>query len=369
MMQVMTIVFAIFLFFSLIEMLGYMAEYWVKDNFRYHSRTLVGFFLYFFMFQLIYLPLLFFKKPLHVLQTLWSIVCVLIVIAFLIVLARRHRNILNKSYVKTMSNLFQEQMISIKNGKKFDFTFWLGIIICMLMALQIYLSLISGFNGWDTAYYISTVVQATDTDTMYLFDGYTGVRNTVINIRYAMSSFYMHSAVVAKIFQVHGAIVCRFFNSIVCHLLSACVVYGIGREIWQDKKNARILVIFWILANLGISTIYLPSCFLYIRPYEAKAYCANIVLPTVILIMLQICKNTDNKKRWLELLIINVASVAISSSCLLLVPFLEGIWMIVYLVTTKRFAEIWRMVICLLPNIAYLGLYIVDRFDIWKIVI
>lgn len=369
MMQVMTIVFAIFLFFSLIEMLGYVCECWIKDHHKHHSRMLMGFFLYFCMFQLIYLPLLFLKMPLHVLQVVWSIVCVLIIFLFFTALAKKYHNLSDQSGAKTISSLIQKRIKDIKPDNRLDFTFCLGVIMCLLLALQIYLSVISGFNGWDTAYYISTVVQAVDTDTMYIFDGYSGVRDTVINIRYAMSSFYMHSALVADIFQVHGAIVCRFFNAVVCHLLSACVIYRIGKEIWQDKKHACALVIFWILANLGISTMYLPSCFLYIRSYEAKTYCANIVLPVVILVMLQICKNADNKKKWLELMIINIASVAISSSCLLLVPFLEGIWMIVYLVTTKRFAEIWKMVLCLLPSIFYLGLYIIDRFDIWKIVI
>ena len=248
MMQVMTIVFAIFLFFSLIEMLGYVGECWIKDPHKHHSRMLMGFFLYFCVFQLIYLPLLFLKMPLHVLQVVWSIVCVLIIFLFFAALAKKYHNLSDQSGAKTISSLIQKRIKDIKPDNRLDFTFCLGVIMCLLLALQIYLSVISGFNGWDTAYYISTVVQAVDTDTMYIFDGYSGVRDTVINIRYAMSSFYMHSALVADIFQVHGAIVCRFFNAVVCHLLSACVIYRIGKEIWQEKS----MPVLWLFSG------YLP---------------------------------------------------------------------------------------------------------------
>ena len=101
MMQVMTIVFAIFLFFSLIEMLGYVGECWIKDHHKHHSRMLMGFFLYFCMFQLIYLPLLFLKMPLHVLQMVWSIVCVLIIFLFFAALAKKYHNLSDQSGAKT----------------------------------------------------------------------------------------------------------------------------------------------------------------------------------------------------------------------------------------------------------------------------
>ena len=106
-----------------------------------------------------------------------------------------------------------------------------------------------------------------------------------------------------------------------------------------------------------------------IRSYEAKACCANIVLPAILLIIIRIFKHPEWKGKWWILLPVNIAAVAISSSCLLLVPFLEGLMMLSYLITTKKFKEIGQMFLCLLPCICYLGLYVVDRFDIWKIVI
>lgn len=354
MMQIMVTLLVVFLFFSIAGMLGYIFERCTKN--KYKNILLTGFFLYFTLFQILYLPLMFLKQPLHILSTVWGIVCSFIIVVFLILFFTRNK----------ISNISEKvKMHAFKWNS--DTGMWL--IMLTLLMIQMFFSITSGFNGWDTAYYISNVVQSMDTDTMYLFDGYTGVKDTVINMRYAMCSYFMHSAVIGDIFQIHGAVVCRFFNTAVCHIFSAYVVYLLGKEVWNEKGSACALVSFWILANFGLSTMYFACQFLMIRSYEAKACCANIVLPAILLIIIRIFKHPEWKGKWWILLPVNIAAVAISSSCLLLVPFLEGLMMLSYLITTKKGREIGQMFLCLFPCICYLGLYVVDRFDIWKIVI
>ena len=342
-----------FLFLLMIEMLGYIYNNFIEK--KEGNNLLIGFFLYFALFQLVALSMILMQRPLHELSVVWSGICAMILGAFLL-LAVHNQKKLRKTWE-------QKRNRQIKwNGET-------GIlcVVVLLTLLQIYLACTWGNNSWDTAYYIGNVVQAVDTDTMYIFDGYTGLKDQIINLRYAMSSFYMNDAVISYISGIHGAIICRFFNVLICQILSVYIVYLLGKEIWDEKKRVYAFICFWVLANMGTSTGYLASCFLLTRSYEAKAFCANVVIPAAILILLRLVRTKGEKMHWHSLFVMNLASVAISASCLMLIPFLEGIFFLAYLFIMKKYKEIGRMFVCLLPSMAYLAMYMMSHLGLLQI--
>lgn len=339
MMQIVGILIAVFLFVVLTAVLG--KTYNNCINQKEGKALLNGFFLYFALFEIIALPMIMLKLPLHVLCILWM--AVLVVIAVTGCISRVWR-------VK----------FKIENKAVF-------LVLVLLVLLQIVVAVMKPNNSWDTAFYIGGVVKSVQTDTMYLYDGYTGWKDTVINLKYAMCSFYMHDAVLSRVMGIHAAVVCRWFNTLVCHIFSAYIVYCLGMEIWNKKKDACFMVIFWVIANLGMTTEYFAGSFLMNRSYEAKAFCANIVIPAALYYLLKIIKNPSLKSGWINLFVLNIASVAISSSSLLLIPLMEGIVLLIMIVIKRRPAYLKNSLLCVLPSIFYLALYMLNHFNIWKI--
>lgn len=344
MLQITIIIGIVLLFFLIIAALGQIYNNCIGQE---EGKTLFyGFFLYFALFEIVGLPMILTQKHLSSLCVIWGIVVAIILIAGCFIFLKGAK----------------KPKIVIENRK-----LWTAAILLLLF--QIVIALLHPNNSWDTAFYIGGVVKSVQTDTMYIYDGYTGWKDSAINLKYAMCSFYMHDAVISAISGVHAAIVCRLFNTLVCQLFSAYVVYCLGNEIWGESRSSCLMVIFWITTNLGISTEYFASTFLLTRSYEAKAFCANIVIPGVIYLLIRIIKNPAVRTNWINLLILNISSVAISSSGLLLIPLLEGIILLVMTVIKRKPVYIWKIFICELPCVFYLGLYFVNHFNLLKIVI
>lgn len=342
---------AVVLFFLISYMLGSIFNKFVSKE---ENPLFIGFFLYYALFEIIALPLILMQKSLSTLMFTWGFVCVMVAAFFLYALVKNKKGI--------------NEVIAKNKDRYSDFTqkiSWLCSVV--LVGLETLFSLLHPNNSWDTTFYIGTVVKSVDTNTMYIYDGYTGWKNVFINIKYAMCSFYMNDALIGIITKVHGAIICRFFNTVICHLIAAYIVYLLGRELFIEKKAAYGMVCVFAVANLGLGTGYLANDFLLNRSYEAKAFCANVVVPGLLLVLIRILKNSDNRKKWISLLVVNIASVSISSSSLLLVPLMCALLIGTNIFVTKKWNHILWLLICCIPNVMYLLLYFINQFQIIQI--
>lgn len=337
----------IILFFIAIWMMGSLFLILVNGNKKEGNTFFIGFFVYYSVFQFLALPLIFTFRPLSWLSVIWGIMIV-VCFAWIIVLYKKNNIIKKNCMIKKQDGRLSPERI----------------IMFFLVVLQTYIMLVHEYNGWDTAYYIPNVNTSIATDSMYLFDGTLGSPAIRLNLRYAMSSFYMHDAVLGQIFGIPGTLVCYYFNGIVCSIFSAFIVYKIGILLFQKRKWADIVVSFWVLANLGIGNMYFASDFLIERSYEAKAYCCNIIIPAVIYVFLKIYKEQENKENWIWLFVINLSCVAISESSMLLVPILNGCLFVGHIIIEKRIRNLGKMVLCLLPNICYLFVYLLFNLGI-----
>lgn len=326
------------LFFCIVWLVGCFFVKLVDKGTKNESPLFIGFFLYYALFQMIALPLICTLSALSELSVLW-VGCVVALSIISILYCR-------KDITKYLLAGVRRRAISM-----------IDIIMIIAIIGQTALAMVQIYNGWDTAYYIANVNTSIDTNTMYLYDGSTGLPERYLNFRYALSGFYMHDAVIGQVFNIPGAIVCHYFNGIVCHVFSAYIVYIIGMFVWNEKKWAKVLVIVSVLVNCGISTIYFANAFLMERSYEAKAYCANIIIPAIIYIIIKIYREPKKKELWIYLFIINLSSVAISESSMLLVPVLNGCMLLGHCIVERRMRDLGKMLFCILPNICYVLTY------------
>lgn len=317
---------------------------WETSGFQ---LILIGFFVYFSLFQIIALPMILMKKSLTSLNTAWWIICILLLV-LTIVLAAVKRSFPLPEFKGFFKNISFAKIAAV------GATGFLGYFV----GVQRYL-------GWDTSYYIGTINISVYTDSMYIVDGYTGVAGEFMDLRYALSSFYMHSAVLCKTFRLHPALMQQYTIGTLCVVLSCIVVYLIGRELFPERKNSpAVLTLCWIFLNFFFKTDFTTSQFLLYRAYEAKAFCANVIALSVLYIVIRLWKQKmRGKQYWQELFLVVFASVPISMSSMLLIPAFLGIMLAVWLFVHRDLKVIPYGFICVLPNLSYILLYVLYAKD------
>lgn len=336
----LTLMIIIFIF--ALYILGKALLICVREKLSLTYILSMGFLLYYALFELVAFPMTLIQRSLTELTYVWmSVLLVVLIFA-----------ICDKRFWKI-------KMIHKMPIKSTGHRILLGTSI-VLFVIQTYIMINITMSAWDVAYYIGGVNSSIVTDTMYIYDGSSGMRLENINIRYALSSFWTNDAVLAKIFALHGTIVCRYFNAIILSILSVCVVWELAKYFFGRWESQCKVVIFWMLANSGVTQLYYSNNFLLLRGMENKSYCCNFLIPIIILLILKIWRDSGNQGNWICLFVANMASVSISGTAMILVPILVGCCMGGHWLFEKSWSNFRRTVLCMLPCLVYMGIYVLS---------
>ncbi len=312
-----------------------------------------GFFGYFGLFQLFALPMICFQVPFHILVIVWGIVCVLILLKGIVL----H----GKELLGRIAQIGCE--LAVKQ-------WYLVIVAALLLLFLIVYQCIYYYSGFDTAFYIGTINTTLHTDSMYLFDGETGWAEKYLDMRYAFSGFYMNTAFWCRLFGLAPVIAQNYGMGSICIFMASVVTFLIGREIFgDDTRKAYFYVILIGMLNIFFVSGYSTADFLLFRGYEAKGFCANVVIPAVFYAILVLWKEAGEKKRWQLVFLVAFASIPVSMSSLLIVPAAIGIAVLAECLVQKKIGILWRGILCLLPNAFYLVMYFLYTKKIWLIMV
>lgn len=321
----------------------------------------VGFFLYFAFFQVIAEIMIFTKQKLHVLGNVWLAVLILLLAAAVSVVYTQGR-VLRRQKENENARPMQAAVFGGFQCSKMDNSERLLLgVMALAIACECAAAVLMQRNiGWDFAYYIGNMATSAATDTMYLYDGSSGLLRNKIDLRYALSSFYMNTAWASRMMGVSALALQKYAMGVLCVLLTNAVVYSFAMEVFgRDRKKSAALVIFTIILTIFWDVYDTSAQFLMLRGYEAKAYCANVVLPMALYLLYRIWKDESDIKNWAELFLTAFASVAVSMSSLILVPALIGIMLLAHLFIERHCsaAFIRRAFYCMMPNICYFLVY------------
>lgn len=343
-------------YFVIFAGFGYLVSHFMKLETTLTEKVLFGFFCYFSLFQLVALPLIMLKQTLTLLTVLWSIILGIVAVIMIF--------LLYKERIQIKEVLSKQKKVGYFTGKNLLYFVLVGIFLgflCYFVAIQ-------NFWGWDTAFYIGTVSTSLDTDTMYLYNGENGVLRKKISFRYALSAFYMNSAVFCKITGISAVMFQKYVMGILCAILHTISLGFIGKKLYG--KNPEKVVLFIILAGMlnfffvsGFST----SNFLLFRSYEAKAYCANVVITAVFGAILGVHQNLEKKENWKVLFLIMMASVPVSMSSILIVPMIVFVALAAEYIMTKNRKIIKYGILCMIPNGIYLVIYLLNTLKVLEI--
>ncbi len=315
------------------------------------ENLVLGFFIYFALFQLFALPLILLKQHLTLLMVLWLAVVAIVLILGFIVLYKEMKGERRKK-----KNLIKSRQIMCY------------LAMAVLVLFFCYFTAIQNYWGWDTAFYIGTISTTVDTDTMYLINGESGAAEKVLPLRYALSGFYMNSAVFCKITGITAVYFQKYVMGTLCVLLYFSILYLVGQALFEKSitKTAGFLWAAGIL-NLFFVSEYTTSQFLILRAYEAKAYCANVIIPAIFWLLLLLHKDLQNKGNWKALFLVMLASVPVSMSAIFIAPAMVGIAVLGESIVNKNLKIFINGMVCILPNAVYLVMYLLYTLDVWVI--
>lgn len=315
-----------------------------------YDVLILGFFVYFGIFQIAALPMVLLQRSLKELVILWLGVSVA-VNGYVLIRARRE---LWEMVCRIAAGVWRMKGVLL-------------IVVLLLVGISCYFQAVQYYMGWDSSYYIGTVNTSVYTDSMYRYNGNSGIAEKFLDLRYALSTFYIHSAVLCKVSTVSAVMMQRYVMGTVCVLSHSLLVFAIGRKLFRrDDKKALLVLGLVLFFNFGFHTMYSASDFLLMRGYEAKGFCANVVIPAIWYAVLCLWEDLRKRESWGMLFWIGFSSVPLSMSSILIVPAIIVIALAAEWFIKKDGRLLWYGIWCVIPNGIYLVVYFLYTQG-WKI--
>ena len=202
---------------------------------------------------------------------------------------------------------------------------------CFLFAMCYYVS-INGEMNDDSTYYIGLINTTLTSGRLYKFNAYTGEQVHSLYLRRALVTFDINTAVACKIYHIHPLVITRITRASLNMILTAGAVYLIGRNLFQEEKDAFLKAgtFTWIALACNFlfdNTIYTSAAFLLHRAYEGKAYAGNMLLLFTIYLCILYIRQRD-KWNCIYLILTLWACIAISSSAIMVTGAACGVLLI-----------------------------------------
>ena len=303
-----------------------------KQAFSLWMSFLSGVFFYFGCFSLICIPCVLGRTSFQFMMTIWLILCV-VLCGFSIKFHYKKYVYRIKENLKVQVNVLQMIVIFV-------------VVICLL--LLIYFVVRSPYMGWDTAYYSKVVENAINDNYMFVPHDYP------MPYRYALSSYYMQAAVNAKLFGLHHLTTLKFVMGGLGCIYSIGIILFILKLVVKKFFYIAGCVVMWVAGIFAFNGMYNQAGFLLYRAYEAKAWCANIIVPLIIMLgFLLWSKNEKYQYRKLIILIAGTADV-ISMSSLIVIPAAILCIFVPLLIVDRSRQDIKTMLISLGLSCGYL---------------
>lgn len=238
------------------------------------------------------------------------------------------------------------------------------IIMCALIMFQMILSTINGTSNPDDSFYVSLSTSSIDNKAIYIEEpsmGYTAEK-TLLSVTEQMPSIELQIAIWSKISNINPAALCHSVLPMILIFLSYIAFYYFAQA-FLDKKNSQIFLIFLsiILMFTAFTTKFRTGCLL-IKFWQGKAIFLNIAIPIIIGTLIRMTEERVNKKFQKEniimLFIVNLFSMALTSTAIFLIPFIYMPFGLLELIK-GNWKKILNLIISFVPVIIYVIIYII----------
>ncbi len=328
----------VFLFFIMFCLGNFVRLFEKKEKYSIGCRIVSGFVFYFFLFEIIAFPVMIARQPLHRLTMIWGSV-----IAFLVLAA----------CVKFGKSWWEEWKARKLRGYSAGF-----YLMLFLIGLQCVFAALWTDNSPDAAYYVANVSANVATDTINIYEPFTGAMQETFYTRYLFGLYPVHNSVVCQLTGVHPLVLTKTLMSVAAIVLSYTVWAQVGKKLFDKREQVWMLLSFLSVIQFFFHTIYSNASFLLTRGYEGKALLANVILPFILYLGLCLFENIKNRSAWLLLFATTVAGVDISMSAMSIVPVAASAACLVAIIGKRSWKSLIYYGICMVPSVLILAVYL-----------
>ncbi len=303
--------------------------------------VITGFFLYYILFEAACIPIILLYRPLHVLSFIWGGIMVAV---FIISTVINH---------KIWMSFFRETVDFLRRNPGFAIFSALLIVISSVIIINCYQFTL------DAAYYVGTANTTLFTDSINIYDPYTGMWQDHFEMRYFFANYAVNDAVMCYFTGFHPLIWTKTVMEAVVIVLNAMVMYRLGRALFgEDLTKTGIFMFFAMFICFFYSTIYTYADFFVTRTYEGKTILGSVVLPLIFLVYIKLLKNHKDIFLWLLLLLMSIGSIVLSNSSSMLFPAALLIFVPPLLIIKKDIRIIFKSAAVVLPCILSVLIYV-----------
>lgn len=311
-----------------------------------------GQFLLWAVFQIVSVPYILKERTLDELCPTYVAV-VLLLGAAGIIYSLKHKNVDNTS--------FKNRFLWIKEEKV------LVLLFAALYVLQMLMMIVFAVNDGDDAFYMAVANQAQNSGVMYLVNVYSfGAMK--LNYRYALAPLPIWIAFLSRLSGIHTLVIGHIVLGMLLVTMSYVIYAQIGRELFgnEHKKRMGMLVLVALLYIWGNTSSHTPESFLMLRSRQGKALVAAIVFPALFYVLVRIGHALEQKNK-INVQVYLLAAAVILTGCLgstlggSLVILLWGSALFLLAVGYRKWLLLPIGVLCSLPGLVYVVLYIVRR--------
>lgn len=303
----------------------------------------LGYLLYFSIFEILAVPMTLAWIPLHTLCLVWGLILI-IVVAFSLFSQ-------NKQWIRQLGGTGE-----ILKSHGFLLLLAAGVIL-----LQCAIVILYEDTTVDAAYYVGTVGTSVYTDTLGRYNPYTGLLYKNFPARYILSAYPMHNAVWCKLLGIHPIVQAKIIMPVINVFVANMIIYHIGKRLFHGgKKQADLMLCLVCLMQLFSYTIYTPGTFFFTRSYEGKSLLANVTFPIVLYCSIWFWQKKKDYRPWLILFLASASGAAFSGSSVIF-PVAVSAGTLPTLLSRKQFSALIPYVLCMLPTIMYGAVYFAQR--------
>lgn len=307
-----------------------------KDGYTLGECFLMGWICLLALSELLILPMMYGRLPLHILTASYGVLAVLIGAAGAWRLFRDRREAAGR----------------IRQGFRSSSPYlWAA---ALAVGIQIYVVVRYAHMDADDSFYVGVASASVHTDTIMQVNPYTGSYASGFPSRYVLSPFPVFLAVVSELCAgLHPAITAHMVFPAVFFLMVYLVLFLLGKKWFPDDRRAQgiFLILAAVLNWFAGYSIYNAGNFQMVRIWQGKALLAAALLPLLFLLCLDILMEEKPAYPWYFLGIGNLACCFVSSMGVILAPLMTGCFLVTSLIRFRDGKRLAGGLICCIPSI------------------
>ncbi len=300
----------------------------------------VGFFAYYAVFAFACLPVMLTYRPLSLLTGIWTAPCIIVPVI--------SAAVFRKEWVAKFRLIRQD--ISENRGYY--------AFVALITAATVFLVIMSYNFTLDAAYYVAGVTTNVDTNMINVYDPFTGGWLDHFELRYVFATYYANDAVVCQLSHLPALVETKSVMSAVVMIIVNMIYAHITRFFFEDRTRALLMYILMVLTNYLFISIYTASNFLMTRTYEGKSVVGNIAVILIFVLYMSMTQDGATTHNIVKLFIVCLGCATASSTANMVIPAEVAVIFIPYAVIKKQLKLIPKVLICIIPEIVMMLVYV-----------